>query len=208
MNGIRWLVNGVVIVGMAYLTFAMTLAGWVAGLRKGQAVTLLPEQSTRTRNLSLQLGLVAVSLAVCAGLIYLLWIPVPVVLPPITSQVLIWIGLAFFVAGALLVVWARHTLGKMWGISTSREVKLLPDHQLVKDGPYSVIRHPMYFGWWIAVVGTILIYRTWILILLFVFSVVVFARRARLEEKVLAARFGQEWEAYAAATRSLVPFIY
>jgi hypothetical protein len=82
MNGFAWLVNGVVIAGIAYLAFAMALAGWIAGLRKGQAVTLLPEQSTRTRNLWLQLALVAVSLAVYAAVIYLLWIPLPLVLPP------------------------------------------------------------------------------------------------------------------------------
>jgi protein-S-isoprenylcysteine O-methyltransferase Ste14 len=208
MNGFAWLVNGVVIAGIAYLAFAMALAGWIAGLRKGQAVTLLPEQSTRTRNLWLQLALVAVSLAVYAAVIYLLWIPLPLVLPPIASQALVWIGFGFFVAGTLLVVWARRTLGRMWGISTSREVRLLPDHRLVKDGPYSVIRHPMYSGWWLALLGMILIYRTWILVLLFVFSLVVFTRRARLEESVLAARFATEWEAYVASTKSLIPFIY
>jgi protein-S-isoprenylcysteine O-methyltransferase Ste14 len=208
MDAYTWFVDVVVILGMAYLTFAMALSGWIAGLRRGEAVTLLPEQSSRTRNLLAQLGLAVISLALCAGLAYALWIPVPVGVSLRLASILHIIGFALFVAGTFLVVWARQTLGRMWGLTTSRKVKLLPDHRLVKGGPYSVIRHPMYSGWWFAVLGIVLIYRTWILVLLLVFSVIVFARRARLEERVLAERFGDEWEAYAASTKSLFPFIY
>jgi protein-S-isoprenylcysteine O-methyltransferase Ste14 len=116
------------------------------------------------------------------------------------------VGLILFVAGTLFIVWARRTLGSMWGISTSRKVKLLPDHKLVQAGPYGLVRHPMYFGWWIALFGMILIYRTWILVLLLVFSVVVFYQRALREEAALAARFGNEWQAYAARSKFLIPF--
>ena len=70
MDGFTRVVDIAVIVGMAYLTFAMALAGWFAGLRRGEAVTLLPEQSSRRRNLWVQPGLVAVSLSVLAVLIY------------------------------------------------------------------------------------------------------------------------------------------
>jgi protein-S-isoprenylcysteine O-methyltransferase Ste14 len=66
----------------------------------------------------------------------------------------------------------------------------------------------MYSGWWLALLGAILIYRTWILVLLLAFSILVFARRARLEERVLAERFGEEWQAYAASTKSLIPLVY
>lgn len=112
-----------------------------------------------------------------------------------------------FVAGTALVVWARKTLGRMWGISTSREVKLLPNHQLVTNGPYALVRHPMYFGWWAALFGALLVYRTWVLVLLLIMSLVVFYRRARLEETILAARFGEEWQAYVKRTSFLVPLL-
>jgi len=208
MDAFLWIVDIVVVVGMAYLVFAMTLAGWLAGLRRGEAVTLLPEQGSRRRNLWVQTALVVVSLAVFAVLIYVLWIPVPASVSPGLGLLLRVLGLVLFLVGTLLVLWARRTLGRMWGISTSRQVKLLPDHELVKGGPYAIVRHPMYAGWWFALIGTILIYRTLILIILLVFSVYVFVRRARLEEKVLAERFGPDWEAYAASTKSLIPFIY
>ncbi len=208
MDGFTLFIDIVVILGIAYLTFAMALAGWLAGLRRGEAVTLLPEQSSRARTLWLQVGVVVASLGLCAALIYVLWIPIPVNVSPRGASLLRIFGLGLFLVGTLLVHWARRTLGRMWGISTSREVKLFPDHQLVKTGPYKLIRHPMYSGWWLTVLGAILIYRVWILVLLFAFSVLVFARRARLEERVLSERFGAEWEAYAASTNSLFPFIY
>ena len=208
MDAFNWIVNAVVIVGVAYLAFAMALAGWIAGLRRGEAVTLLPARGDGAGTLAAQLSLVLVSLVVCAVLFYLLWIPLPFAVPPDTALVLAVIGLAIFVAGALFIVWARRTLGRMWGISTSRQVKLLPDHQLIDGGPYALVRHPMYFGWWVALLGALLIYRTWILVLLLAMSLVVFYRRARLEETTLAARFGAVWQAYVKRTKFLIPFVH
>jgi protein-S-isoprenylcysteine O-methyltransferase Ste14 len=208
MQVFTWVVDIVVILGMAYVTFAMALAGWFAALRKGEAVTLLPKQRSKRRNLAVQITVAVVSLAICTALTYLLWIPIPPNVSPRGELLLRIFGLVLFLSGAIVVVSARRMLGRMWGISTSREVKLLPDHRLVKSGPYKLIRHPMYSGWWLALVGAILIYRTWILVLLLAFSLLVFVRRARLEEKVLAERFGAEWQAYAESTRSLIPFIY
>lgn len=89
--------------------------------------------------------------------------------------------------------------------STALEVLL---RNPLQAGPYALVRHPMYFGWWVALVGTVLIYRTWILVLLLGMSLVVFYRRARLEERTRAERFGSAWDKHVARTRFLVPFIY
>lgn len=202
------MVNVIVIAGVFYLSVVMTLAGWVAGLRKGQAVTLLPERGNRAWPAWAQAGFVLVALAVSGLLLYVLWIPLPVVLPPATSVVLTGGGLALFLAGLFATVWARRTLGTMWGISTSYQVKLLPEHHLVQRGPYALVRHPMYLGWWVSLLGLILIYRTWMPVGLLAMSLVAFYRRARLEEVTLAARFGEEWQAYVARSKFLIPFVY
>src|SRR5512137_661348 len=178
MDTFNWIVNAIVIVGVAYLAFAMALAGWIAGLRRGEAVTLLPARGDGASSMAAQLGLVFVSLIVCAVLFYVLWIPLPFAVSPDAALVLAVAGLVIFIAGTLFIVWARRTLGRMWGISTSREVKLLPDHQLIDGGPYALVRHPMYFGWWTALLGALTIYRTWILVLLWAMSLIVFYRRA------------------------------
>ena len=53
-----WIVGVIVIVGMAYLVFALALAGWIAGLRRGEAVTLLPQRGGWTSTLWAQMVLV------------------------------------------------------------------------------------------------------------------------------------------------------
>ncbi|MGE5251500.1 MAG: methyltransferase family protein [Bacteroidota bacterium] len=208
MKTFEWIVNGVVIVGMFYLAFIMALAGWFAGLRKGEAITLLPERGSHPPTTWLQTGFVLASLVLSIWLIYILWIPLPVSIRPAVGVIFKAVGLCLFLLGLALTFWARRTLGAMWGISTSRQVKLLRDHRLILEGPYAYVRHPMYLGWWISILGLLLIYPTWIMLVIFVMSLGVFYRRARLEESALAARFGEEWKRYAARSRFLIPFVY
>jgi protein-S-isoprenylcysteine O-methyltransferase Ste14 len=208
MSAYETVINGIVILGMFYLAFVMALAGWIASLRKGQAVTLLPDSGERARPARTQMAFMLASLVLSALLVYLLWIPLPVELSSSTVLNLKAIGLVLFLAGLFLTFWARRTLGAMWGISTSRQVKLLPDHQLVQSGPYARVRHPMYLGWWVSVFGLLLIYRTWILLGIFLMSLLVFHRRACLEEKVLAEKFGDEWKSYVERSNFLIPFLY
>jgi protein-S-isoprenylcysteine O-methyltransferase Ste14 len=106
------------------------------------------------------------------------------------------------------MLWARRTLGKMWGISTSQQVKLYDDHQIVQSGPYAFVRNPMYFGWWVAMFGLILLYPVWMVLLMLLFSLVAFIGRAHREDAVLAERFGTAWTEYKKRTKFLIPFIY
>ena|SRR2546426_4370072 len=58
-------------------------------------------------------------------------------------------GLTLTVAGLLLCIWARRTLGDYW----SDKVALKVDHQLIRRGPYSHLRHPIYSGVLLAAQG-------------------------------------------------------
>ena len=93
----------------------------------------LAERGGRRWPIWAQLGFALVYLAIFGALFYVLWIPLPLTVPPTASLILTACGLALFLAGSLLVIWARQTLGAMWGISTSLQVKLLPDHQLPRS---------------------------------------------------------------------------
>ncbi len=66
----------------------------------------------------------------------------------------------------------------------------------------------MYFGWWAAMFGPLLLYPMWVILLFLVFSVMAFFGRARREEAALAERFGDAWTKYKKRTRFLIPFIY
>jgi len=208
MTTFDWIAAIIVIVVFGYLSFVLTLAGWLVALRKGQAVNLLPERRGRKYPLWMQVGMVAFGLLLCALMFYYLWIPLPIALSEGVARILAVIGLVLFLLGCAFVLWARRTLGRMWGVSTSQNVKLLDDHQLIQGGPYAFVRHPMYFGAWILMLGLLLLYPNWMVFILFVSALIAFSGRARREEAVLAEYFGDTWTEYKKKTKFLIPCIY
>jgi len=159
MSLFDWIMAGIVLFVLIYFSCILTLVDWLTALKKGQAVTLLPERKGGTWPLWTQVAIVIMGLLLCVPLFYFLWIPI-IKFSYITGRVLDLVGLPVFLAGCAFVLWARRTLGKMWGLSTSREVKLRDDHQIVQTGPYAYVRNPMYFGWWVAVLGLLLVFPT------------------------------------------------
>jgi len=197
----------IVILSLVYVAFILTLADWLSALRRGQAVSLLPEHAGRSYPFWAQIGLVLLGLVIFAAMAYFLWIPLGT-LPGQTAFILAVLGLVVYLAGCAFMLWARRSLGKMWGISTSRNVRLLDDHQIVQSGPYAYVRNPMYFGWWVAMLGLTMLYPVWMVLLMFLFSVYAFTGRARREDAALAERFGQAWTEYKKHTKYLIPFIF
>src|SRR3954471_14186951 len=65
-------------------------------------------------------------------------------------------GLALVCAGMLFMVWARVHLGRYW----SGYVTLKEGHQLIRTGPYRLVRHPIYTGFLAAALGTALVVGT------------------------------------------------
>jgi len=207
MSTFDWIVASIVIVSLIYISFVLTVADWLSALRKGQAVTLLPERKGRNWPLWTQVLIMIFGLLICVPLFYYGWVPLFVTAASIAILLDIF-GLVIYLGGLGLTLWARRTLGKFWGLSTSRNVKLLDDHQLIQDGPYAFVRHPMYFGWWACMLGLTMLYPVWAVFLLLLFSVISFIGRARREESALAERFGNVWVEYRKRTRFIIPLIY
>src|ERR1700689_603643 len=78
----------------------------------------------------------------------------------VTDPVLWGAGLALWALGLGRAVWARICLGRNWGMPTSPK----EDPELVTSGPYRTIRHPIYTGILLAVIGSALAARVWGLI--------------------------------------------
>ena len=207
MNIFNWIAASIVIVTLIYVSFVLTLADWFAALRKGEAVTLLPERGGRKWPLWTQALIILIGMALCIPPFYFGWIPLFHV-PSNAALALGVIGLVLYLAGFAFVLWARRTLGKNWGLSTSQQVKLLDDHQLIQSGPYAFVRHPMYFGAWVLFLGLTLLYPVWAVFILFLSALIAFSGRARREESALEERFGNAWLEYKKRTRFLIPFIY
>src|SRR5215470_14848569 len=112
------------------------------------------------------------------------------------------IGLAVFILGLALAVWARVYIGRNWGMPMSQKA----DPELVTTGPYSRIRHPIYTGIILGMVGTaIAVSRYWLLAVAilgvyFLFSAVV-------EERTMAKLFPAAYPPYKRATKMLIPYI-
>ncbi|MEO8276855.1 MAG: isoprenylcysteine carboxylmethyltransferase family protein [Thermoanaerobaculia bacterium] len=121
---------------------------------------------------------------------------------PLSTPVLV-AGLALTWLGVLFACWARSVLGSNW----SSVVKLRQDHELIEQGPYRSIRHPIYTGLIVAFAGTALGIGEWRALLALVIVTVSFGFKLRQEERWLGEQFGFEYAAYRARSWALLPGI-
>ncbi len=120
-----------------------------------------------------------------------------------TDPVLQGIGLAVFVLGLALAVWARVYLGGNWGMPMSRKA----DPELVTAGPYHSIRHPIYSGIILAMIGTtIAVSLYWLVAVLLIGAYFIYS--ATVEERSMTEFFPDSYPAYKHSTKMLIPFIY
>jgi protein-S-isoprenylcysteine O-methyltransferase Ste14 len=109
---------------------------------------------------------------------------------------------------AVASVWfcgaAFRTLGKQWSLAA----RVLEGHKLVTEGPYSVVRNPIYTGMFGMLLATGLAVSHWIglSIAIVVFGIGTFIR-VRSEEKLLREAFGAEFDEYARRVPAVIPFI-
>ena len=112
-----------------------------------------------------------------------------------------WVAALLTAAGLLFTVWARVHLGRNW----SGTVTIKQGHELVTDGPYARVRHPIYTGLLAAFIGSALARGEWRGVLAVVIVWAALWRKLRLEERWMAERFGQQYLAYRRRVPALVP---
>ena len=106
------------------------------------------------------------------------------------------------VLGIGLAIYARVYLGRNWGMPMSRK----EDPELVTNGPYAEVRHPIYSGIILAMLGSAIgdnVYWTLPLVL----SVPYFIYSARREEELMLAQFAERYRDYMRRTKMIVPFV-
>lgn len=113
-----------------------------------------------------------------------------------------WSGQGILLAGILLVWWAFETLGPHY----RGGLGLWDDHRLVTRGPYRWVRHPVYLGFVVAIVGVGLLSANWVAgasgVLL---TSAIPLLRVGLEEAELERRFGAEYRDYRTRTGAFLP---
>jgi protein-S-isoprenylcysteine O-methyltransferase Ste14 len=112
------------------------------------------------------------------------------------------IGVVLCMAGIAIAFWARFFIGRNWGMPMSRKA----DPELVTTGPYRYVRHPIYTGVLLAMLGTALV-MGWPWLVILALMIGYFTWSARTEEKYLMAQFPDAYPAYRARTRMLVPLV-
>jgi protein-S-isoprenylcysteine O-methyltransferase Ste14 len=112
------------------------------------------------------------------------------------------VGAVIFACGIGLAVWARIYLGRNWGMPMTQRA----EPELVTSGPYRFVRHPIYSGLLLALLGTSLATSLWGLIIVVVLTAY-FSVSATVEERNLTAIFPAEYPAYRTHTKMLIPFV-
>lgn len=113
------------------------------------------------------------------------------------------LGVVMLAAGLGFAVWARRHLGSNW----SGTVTLKEDHALIRSGPYHYVRHPIYSGILLALLGTAVVIGEWRGLLAFALAFTGLAYKSKVEEGRMREIF-QEYDEYCHETAALIPWVF
>src|SRR6266566_1322223 len=110
-----------------------------------------------------------------------------------------------FLGGLILRWYSIGYLGRYFTV----DVSVSAEHKLVDSGPYRCIRHPTYTGALLAFLGLGFCFGNWLSILFLTVPIIAaFLWRIRIEESALTDALGENYRAYMARTKRLIPRIY
>ena len=113
---------------------------------------------------------------------------------PVAGSVFIWMGIG-------LAIWARYHLAEYW----SARVTIKEDHKLIRTGPYTRLRHPIYTGLILATVGSAMVIDRWRCVVGVGLVVAGYCFKAKKEESMLAQQFGAAFREHQKHTGFLIP---
>jgi len=189
----------------ARLLIRLYLDAWIIAALVWFIGALFSKPTERTEPLSSRLPQIAWTLLSIILLSFprLPWGPLGVRVIP-RSFLLGYIGLALTVGGIAFAIWARFYLGRNW----SGRVTIKKDHELIRSGPYSIVRHPIYTGFLVALTGTVIGNGEIRAILALAIVAVALYFKSRTEEKFMSEQFGEQYARYRQEVKSLIPFMW
>jgi protein-S-isoprenylcysteine O-methyltransferase Ste14 len=115
-------------------------------------------------------------------------------------------GLVLVLGGMIMRLWTRSHIRGLY----SGHVEVSSDAHLIKTGPYHVIRHPGYLGFVLITLGIAIGYSSIIALAgILVFLLPGLAYRIQVEESLLRAQFGEEYNRYIKETgKRLIPGVW
>jgi protein-S-isoprenylcysteine O-methyltransferase Ste14 len=119
-------------------------------------------------------------------------------------------AVAIHVLGVILVStglgfasWARVHLGRNW----SGVITLKQEHELIRSGPYGLVRHPIYSGMLAAIFGTAIVIGEWRALIALLFFAAAVLRRVSVEERWMGEIFPDDYSRYRQEVPALIPFL-
>jgi len=180
-----------------FLWMALVLVWLVSALRTKRTIQ---RQSSASQLLYTAILVVGVYLIFAKGT-GISWLDRQLVLVGIPIAL---VGLVTVLMGVVFSIWARVMLGGNW----SNSVTVKEDHTLVRRGPYRIVRHPIYSGILLGMIGSALQrgeIRSFVGIVICGLS---FWLKTRAEEQFMVQRFGEEYLQYCHQVKALAPFIF
>jgi protein-S-isoprenylcysteine O-methyltransferase Ste14 len=113
-------------------------------------------------------------------------------------------GTAITATGLLFTVWARLYLGRYW----SGTVTVKEGHELIRTGPYRLVRHPIYTGFTTGALGSAITMGTVDAFVGAAIIAVTCILKIRREERILTAEFGDSYLQFKREVPMLVPFVF
>lgn len=140
------------------------------------------------------------------GGLLLLFIPVPGLRGWFHADTIAWsfVGLGVQCSFFALAVWARRHLGRNW----SARIEIKKEHELIRSGPYRLLRHPIYTANIGMYVGTAVVSGQWHAAVGVAMVLIAYWRKVRMEESKLRESFGDEYFSYRRATWGAVPGLF
>ncbi len=106
-------------------------------------------------------------------------------------------------AGLSIALWGRIALGRNWNLYPSFQ----QDHELIESGPYAYVRHPMYSGLTLMLLGTVIWYGAGLGFIIFFACLPATWFKLSQEEKILTRHFGAAYSNYKRRVKALIPFL-
>lgn len=111
------------------------------------------------------------------------------------------LGVVLTWSGIGLAIWARYHLAEYW----SARITIKEDHQLIRTGPYTHLRHPIYSGLVLATIGSALVIDKWRCVLGVCLVLTGYCFKAMKEEAMLGQQFGDAFREHQKHTGFLIP---
>ncbi|MBP9691091.1 isoprenylcysteine carboxylmethyltransferase family protein [Candidatus Woesebacteria bacterium] len=120
----------------------------------------------------------------------------------VATQIL---GVVIVLVGVIIGISARKSLGTNWNHAYEYQVK--KNHELITNGIYKYVRHPIYLGLLLSLVGAELVAKSYLFIPFLVIGLYLAVLQGKQEEKILLNHFGDEYKKYMKTSRMLLPFL-